>query len=379
MIEFDDLKIINNPWPHVFLPHNFDQSFCANIVKKIRNFDLSQIPDEDKQDGIITGTLNQGDIPAVDFLFNKNFHKKILDFWQVPYDLGFKSNVVWDWCNNQGSNGWHCDLGNSTDTKDVITLQWYLHQPNPKRNLVLRNQEQSKLVNTSDGSFVMFRSHPYTNHMFASGEGERISLRLRIKTNLVSETYIHHQNKDDKFGCIIDCKDMDVSADSLEHNLGNFTRLNLLHNDWHNLIVIDHHSQFDTAFQRLVNFGCDTVLMLFAGAVVSKSTKSELGKWPHTLIGHKGKNRIYRKYLVIPSKCREKIQQQEYFAQNIMDQTVDKHNHELGIYYVHPEKNTYQFLKNIQKFMMPDVEGIDPADANNISQYVKKAQNNLYF
>ncbi len=51
------------------------------------------------------------------------------------------------------------------------------------------------------------------------------------------------------------------------------------------------------------------------------------------------------------------------------------HNHKLGIYYIHPEETTVEFLNHIQKFSLVPNDLIDGIDAQNIANFVKNAQN----
>lgn len=368
-------KIIADPWEHVHVKQSLDINLCTQISRWVRRFDLNRIPTEDKQDGIITGPVCQGDVPEMDFVFDENFHNQVFNFWNTSTSLGYSFNVVWDWCNNIGSNGWHCDLGNSKDTCDVITLQWYLYQPNPKRNLILKGISQDHHVDTQSGSFVMFKSYPHTNHMFCAGEGERLSLRLRLKTHLISPLHVHCPESADKIGVIIDCKKMDVDGvPNIEHNLGNFTFINLKKHNWKNIVVIDDHTQFSTAQKTLLSQGCDQILVLFAGAIVSSHTKELVTSFKNQCVAHMNNEKVFRKYLLIHKNISDTINQQNFYANNIMHQIVNKHNHELGIYYVHPEQKTLKFLNKIQKFMLPEKENIDHPEADVYTDWINQAQ-----
>jgi len=381
MIDFQDLTINNNPWPHVVKHKHIDPLVSQSLIQYIKNYDKSQIPNEDRQNGIITCPIDKNTASSIhrqlENLHNKKFHHDILNFWSVDSSNGYSHSVNWDLCEAEGSNGWHCDLGNTPDTCDVITLQWYLDQPQHSRTLRLKIDQQIIDAHTLTGSFVMFKSHPCTFHGFESGTGNRLSLRLRLKTKLISPTHIHHPDSSDSIGVIIDCKNMD-SPKNLEHSLGNFTRLNLKYHNWHNICVIDHHTQFETARNTLLGSGVKKLLVLFAGSIVSSWSKQCILDLPNTFWAHKTTDRIYRKYLVIPSDNQTQIQQQQSYGANILSHTQSKHNHELGIYYVHPEQKTIRFLDKIQKFMLPEKENIDHPEADVYTNWISTAQKSYF-
>lgn len=367
-------EIKNQPWPHVIvrdcLPAD-DIVFCNQLVK---NINIENLPEDDKQGDIITKTLTKKDLEGTSLkqIFNNGFHKKVLKHWSVQHQQGFSYNVVLDYCGPDGSNGWHTDIGNSHDACDIITLQWYIDQPHKNRTLMLKSPQGGTDSKCMTNDFIMFKSAPNTQHMFMHGVGHRLSIRLRIKTKLIGPDILHCPDQSDPIGVIIDCKDMESksSVESLEHNLGNFTKINLEHYDWHNICLIDSHIQFQEAVDNLRSNGCKKIVVLFAGAIVSSQTKeliSALDGWH----AHKHDYRVFRKYIVFPADTDLKIQQQSLYGGNIIDMVENKHNHELGIFYVHPENDTNIFLKNVQRFLMPQITN-DQQDFLEIGNFIQK-------
>jgi hypothetical protein len=365
---------IDDPWPHVVVRNCLSAKDISTCNQLVDHIDVESLPEHDREGDITTKTLCVGDLSNTDLsvLFDHGFHKKILDYWSVPYQQGFNYNVVLDHCGPDGSNGWHTDIGNSNDACDVVTLQWYIEQPHKNRTLMLKSKTKQLDSKCMTNDFIMFKSSPNTQHMFLKGVGHRTSIRLRIKTKLIGPNILHSAKSEDQIGVIIDCKDMESgsSVESLEHNLGNFTKINLEHHGWHNICLIDSHTQFQDAVDNLRDNGCKTIVVLFAGAIVSQHTKpmvSDLDGW----YAHKNQNRVYRKYMIFPSDTELKIQQKSVYGGDVLDVIQDKHNHELGIFYVHPEKGTNNFLKNVQRFMMPQMYGNDQ-DSVEISNFIQK-------
>lgn len=361
------------PWPHIIVRNCLtpqDISVCNQLVKKI---DADNLPDEDKQGDIITQNLNFDHLTgtSLQILFDHEFHKKILDHWKVSYQQGFYHNVVLDYCGPKGSNGWHSDMGNSYNTCDVITLQWYIEQPHKDRTLLLKSSNGYVNSHCMTNDFVMFKSSPNTQHMFHSGNGHRTSIRLRIKTKLIGPEIIHCADQNDPLGVIIDCKNMESPSECeyLEHNLGNFTKYNLEHHNWKNLCLIDSHEDFDLAVHNLYAHDCKKIVVLFAGAIVSDKTKQmcqDLEGW----YAHKNNDRVYRKYMIFPCDNNICINQKNPYGGNVLDRVINKHNHELGIYYVHPENDSKDFLMNVQRFMMPQLPN-QQQDFTEISNFIQ--------
>ena len=372
---FDTIN--NEPWPHVIVKKTLVDNDYSVLNSLKSSTDVWSMPVEDRQNGIITRTLKPKDLAETSLasVFDEHLHHRIFEFWNVPFDQGYSYNVVLDWCQPRGMNHWHCDLGNEYDTCDVITLQWYVDQLQHSRTLLLKGADDIYDSKCMTGDFVMFRSTPHTQHMFHQGDGQRLSIRLRLRTNLVKPTHIHHKKEDDPVGVIIDCKDMESPKKDIEHSLGNLTRLNLSNNGFNNICLIEHADQFDTAVNTLQEHGCLKALIIFAGGVVNENTKDQILNLVHGYWGHKGEDRVYRKYMVIPLDEVIDIQQKTKYAGNVLDKVSNLHNHKLGIYYIHPEETTVEFLNHIQKFSLVPNDLIDGIDAQNIANFVKNAQN----
>lgn len=384
MLNFDNLTVQKFPWPHVVQHNSISKTLCEKFTQFVKEYDIEKIPTHDKLNDIITWPVSIQEATNIDqnlkILYDSQFHKKIFSFWNVETPIGYTFSVNWDWCNEKGSNGFHCDLGNTENTCDVITLQWYMKQDNDARTLILQNNFDNSIVDTltKTKSFVMFKSTPQTFHKFDPGLGERISLRLRLKTNLINSTHIHHYNQTDSIGVIIDCKNMECGK-SIEHSLGNFTRLNLSYYGWNNIIVIDKNHEFDLAVSKLTSIGCKKIVVLFAGAIVGEYTKNKIKLLPEEIFAHKSDDRIFRKYIIFPTKNYISIQQKTNYGSNILNSVNNQHNHFLDIHYIHPEKNTVDFLDRIQKFMLPNKEGIPIIEAEVYSNLIDKIQKHQYF
>ena len=217
-----------------------------------------------------------------------------------------------------------------------------------------------------EGHGIMFNSNLSTMHSFDKGDGERYSVRLRLRHQpLIDPTFIHKPSADD-LTVIIDCKDMETeytlkgstfnhaNPRSLEIGLGTFTYHSCLDNGFSNIILFRDMKDFSTA---ITTAKTNKVLILFAGALVSEQTyvwaKNELKQ-----CGEIHDNKITRKFFLFDkSKLQGKLDNYGNYLQEQLTHTANV-NDESDIFYKHPDNESKDIMEAFYNYE-PDTFGHD--------------------
>lgn len=300
----------------------------------------------------------------LDTMRSSEFMEEIFDFYNIDYSQGYTYTLCFDWGGENTHNDYHTDY---RGYPDVVTLQYYIDVEHPDSTLRLRDKKFSEDFDTQamSGDAVMFHSSRRTWHGFSSRpiveSTKRLSVRLRIQTNLMSTDHIFDQDPSDKLGIIIDGKDWDLDDDiaieGFQDALSHFTLLNLRECNYHNIMITSHHTEFNGAVKRLADSGVDKILVLFNGAVVSENTRNLIS---HTDAPYTGRileefGRLARVFVVLDLN---KIDTDTFMTTDLyFGDVLDKVTHvmplDLEIAHLHPDHETIEFLRQLYYYRAP--------------------------
>jgi len=358
-------QVVTEPWTHTVT--SMDKQLQDELSYFFNHQDWDDISVDDIAGDIRNITLNNykfdyKEIPhACNFLKqmqSKEFHKEILEYYDLDTE-NFNANLCLDKVGPQGKNGIHNDI---EDYENIITLQFYLRIDDPTRNLQLNGQTLEKC----EGHGIMFNSSLNTMHSFNPGQGERHSVRLRIRHQpLVDPTFIH-QPSDDDLTVIIDCKDMETGYDikggsfnhthqtSLELGLGTFTYHSCLDNGFSNIILFRNMKDFDTAISTAKT---NKILILFAGSLVSKQTY-RWAKNESRQCGEISNNSITRKFFLFDkSKIQGNLNNHGNYLQDQINNTFNTGD-VTDIFYKHPDDDSKDIMEAFYNYE-PETFGKD--------------------
>ena len=344
----------NIPWNHSIIRNAFDNKTTSSLLDVFHTIDWSNNTLKDHYTaGIFTHSVSHDFVEklpqslAKDVLQELNgwsTHELLLQHYNIDYSTGYEATLVFDYCNEQGSNELHNDTG---PYKDVLTLQYYLQVDDETRTLHLSGMDTC----ATSGDAVMFKSQPLSMHSFNAGNGNRFSLRLRIMTNVLNPTVI--QNKSDsKIGVLVDCKDMESDSQHklLEVSLGAVTYRNLIQNGFSNIVVFREREDYKSARDLLKEHGVEKVLMVFAGATVDETTFSKVEEAKHISASINSNNNIaLRQFVVFDINDSEFDIVGDYLG-NVRHKITDTDMMELSIAVLHPDEESVQFLSNICQY-----------------------------
>jgi hypothetical protein len=367
------------PWRHTKANGILPKNICDDLVAYIdENYKTASV-----QNNFDSNILSIP-VPKVDaaekfqgetreFLMNlldKEYHKKIFDLYNVDYSTGWDLTgcLELEVCTEDALNDYHNDI---TYGSDCITLQYYLKMDDPSRQLILSDEPSG----ITDGGAIMFKSEPDTYHGFKPGIGKRYNLRLRLKPNVVSPYFIQNENKNDTFGVIIDCKDMESPTmfPDLASSLGMVTLQNLKENNFNNIMLFKSRMHIIYVVKKLKSIGVKKVLYIFAGATVGDKTKGTLNEINPMVLNVSDDNTIMRQFVWIDIDDMP-FNIVDDFGSDINLEKLNKKGslQEFQIAYLHTEAVTYKFLEYIARREIPpketfkDMSPQDRADAVNI-------------
>lgn len=163
----------------------------------------------------------------------------------------------------------------------------------------------------------------------------------------------------DKIGVIVDCKRTETPStlEDFEFDLARYTRSVLIYRGFKNIIFFREREDFEISLNELTVSGVDRVLYLFAGASVNQEAKSKIDSANH-LTAFKINDRVMRKYVVFDTDKYSYYQLKEDFLDNVRDEITSIPMEDMGISYINPDDENYEFLEKIANYELPELSDI---------------------
>lgn len=294
-----------SPWRHTKSNDVLSQEICDTLVSYIDDHFESASVENNFDSNILSIPVSKRDIlenfegdtqEFLSTLLDKEYHKRIFELYDVDYSSGWDLTgcLELEVCTEDALNEYHNDVSYGSN---CITLQYYLKIDDPSRQLILTD-EPSGIVG---GGAIMFKSEPDTYHGFKPGKGKRYNLRLRLKPNVISPYFVQKENKNDEFGVIIDCKDMEspTKFPDLASSLGMVTLENLKENEFNNIVLFKSRMHILYAVKKLKSIGVKKVLYLFAGATVGDRTRGTFEETHPTVLNISDSGTVMRQFVWI--------------------------------------------------------------------------------
>lgn len=386
-------KNTDTPWQHILAKGILSRTECNEFVKIFKMIDWSTAEKNTDIDLKVFNWHNNHkkyDISMfpeaekfLDTMLDPKFMEEIFRYYNVDFSQGYEYTLCFDWGGEKTYNKFHTDFKHHPD---IITLQYYIDLENPQSTLRLKDKKYSKNeydTTAMTGDAVMFHSSANTWHGFSSQgikeNTRRLSIRLRLKTNLTSNSHIFYPNKKDNLGLIIDSKDWDLEVgdnnirEDLHLKLAKYTLMNTRVSGFNNIMVINkNNTDLEKAIQTLRKFGVTKILILFNGAFVSEKTKEIVNQVKSSYTGKvlADLNRVARIYMIIDlNKIKHnKFQTSGNYFGDVLNDVNSIDPQDLDISYLHPDEKTIEFFEGLYYY-------VDHQDlCNRITKIEKKYQ-----
>ena len=363
-----------SPWPHICAKH----ILSSQAIQELREiFNIVNWDDADCIDSLDLNVLNwhfdhkKYDISMypeakefLDTMRSPEFMEEIFNFYDIDYSQGYTYTLCFDWGGENTHNDYHTDY---RGYPDVVTLQYYIDVENPESTLQLREKKFSGNHDTHamSGDAIMFHSGRQTWHGFSSRgiaeSSKRLSVRLRIQTNLLSKNHIFDIDPSDKLGVIIDAKDWDLDDDiaieDFHYALAHFTLLNLRSHGYRNIMITGHHTEFNSAVAHLAESGVNKILVLFNGAFVSENTRTLLSEITSPYAGRilQEFGRLARVFVLLDLEqiTTDEFMTTDLYFGDVLESVEHTMPMDLEITHLHPDHETIEFLKQLHYFRAP--------------------------
>jgi hypothetical protein len=373
------------PWEHKIIRNALDKETVDSLLDVFHTVDWDNAPKDNFAAGIQSKFISRQFVknlppsPAKDVLEELNdqaTHDRLIEYYGIDYSTGFTADLMFAYDGPEGCNGDHNDTG---PRKDTLTLQYYLQIDDETRTLHLDNFDTC----ATSGDAVIFQSQPHTMHSFKAGQGNRLSLRFRIGTDILNPKVIQYKS-DSKIGVLIDCKDMESDSfhKLLEVNLGSVTYRNLIQNGFSNIVVFREREDYKSARDLLKEHGVEKVLMVFAGATVDETTFNKVMSAKHITAPVWG-DIILRQFVVFDINHSDFKLVGDYLG-NVKDEIVHADMMDLGIAVLHPDEETVRFLEYISEYNLDRLSDDNlytnmNKDTLKLAQIVKERVNNIQY
>lgn len=350
-------SVEESPWCHSVLHDAIDSDTLQELIQLFNQLDWNTADDAYEHGGPIKLNYNPHQVPShlanankfLTMLASEEFHKQVFDHYSVDYSNGYDMNLVFDKSDGDRSNQWHNDHDFSPN---VITVMYYIQLDDITRTLKIKTTQGDEVdTNATAGSAVMFKSGLNTWHAYPSGYGQRLSVRLRLRTNMYSPTYIYNKDTSDTVGVIIDGKDWEsgVKPIDMHKKLAVLTYENLIAHDFKNIIAVNSTRDFNTAVATLKSNGVSRILVLFNGGTVDNTTYDAILNLQSPYTGNvlSGNDRAARQYVVLNLNLisTEEFQVGGKYFGNVIAEFADVAPGDLGICILHPDPTTQSLME----------------------------------
>jgi len=170
---------------------------------------------------------------------------------------------------------------------------------------------------------------------------------------------IFNKNEDDKFGIIIDCKNTETpSRDTqFDYNLGRMSLASAQKQGFNNIVMFEDREDFDIAVKELASIGVWKIIYVFAGTLFGDTSVRSIRRFPH-LSAFVVDNYVFRKFVVFETEKYDCLDILDPFLGNVVDQLIHTSMDQLGISYLNPDDDNYEFLEALANGKVPSIESL---------------------